>query len=68
MLTDAGRAARDDVELRTDVAASGLWASLGPEATSEVAALLRPVAEAVARSGLVPFPNPVGLGWPPPGA
>ncbi len=68
VLTDAGRAARDDVELRTDVAASDPWASLGAEATDEVSALLRPIAEAVAGAGVVPFPNPVGLGWPPPGA
>ena len=65
-LTDTGRAARDDVELRTDVAASGPWAALGAETTAEVTRLLRPVAEAVAASGVVPFPNPVGLGWPPP--
>jgi hypothetical protein len=33
---------------------------------TEAAALLRPIANAVAASGVVPFPNPVGLGWPPP--
>jgi hypothetical protein len=66
VLTDAGRAARDDVELRTDVAASGPWGALGDGGTREAAALLRPIAEAVAAAGVVPFPNPVGLGWPPP--
>jgi hypothetical protein len=65
-LTPAGHAARDDVERRTDEAASGPWRSLGGAASIEVAALLRPIANAVAASGVVPFPNPVGLGWPPP--
>jgi hypothetical protein len=39
---------------------------LGQAASTEVAALLRPISAAVAVSGIVPFPNPVGLGWPPP--
>jgi helix-turn-helix protein len=65
-LTPAGHAARDDVERRTDEAASGPWRALGTAASTEVAALLRPISTAVAASGVVPFPNPVGLGWPPP--
>ncbi len=65
-LTPAGHAARDEVERRTDEAASAPWRALGPAASTEVAALLRPIAAAVAASGVVPFPNPVGLGWPPP--
>jgi hypothetical protein len=65
-LRAAGHAARDEVERRTDEAASGPWRTLGPAASTEVAALLRPIAAAVAASGVVPFPNPVGLGWPPP--
>jgi hypothetical protein len=65
-LTTAGHAARDELERRTDEAASGPWRALGTTASIEVAALLRPVATAVAASGVVPFPNPVGLGWPPP--
>jgi hypothetical protein len=65
-LTDAGRAARGDVERRTDAAAAGPWRALGQERTARVAALLRPVADAVVASGWVPFPNPVGLPWPPP--
>src|SRR3954452_992025 len=35
VLTDAGRAARDDVELRTDLAASGPWTALGEGPTQE---------------------------------
>jgi hypothetical protein len=65
-LTQAGRAARDEVERRTDEAASAPWRALGQAASTQVAALLRPIATAVAASGVVPFPNPVGLGWPPP--
>jgi hypothetical protein len=64
-LTDVGRSARADVERRTDVAASAPWRTLGAERTARAAALLRPVADAVAASGVVPFPNPVGLTWPP---
>jgi hypothetical protein len=67
-LSGAGHAAREEVERRTDEAASGPWRALGPAASTEVAALLRPIAAAVAASGIVPFPNPVGLGWPPPGS
>ena len=67
-LTATGRAARDDIERRTDESASGPWRALGQDATTRVAALLRPLAFAVADSGAVPFPNPVGLGWPPPEA
>ena len=65
-LTAVGRAARDEVERHTDEAASGPWRTLGQHGSTEVAALLRPLADAVAASGVVPFPNPVGLGWPPP--
>jgi hypothetical protein len=65
-LTAAGRAGRDEVERHTDEAASGPWRALGQQGSTEVAALLRPVADAVVASGVVPFPNPVGLGWPPP--
>jgi beta-phosphoglucomutase-like phosphatase (HAD superfamily) len=59
-------AARDEIERRTDEAASAPWRALGDAGSIEVAALLRPIATAVAASGVVPFPNPVGLGWPPP--
>jgi hypothetical protein len=65
-LTDAGRAARADLERSTDLAASGPWRAIGAGATARLATLLRPFADAVAGSGVVPFPNPVGLTWPPP--
>jgi hypothetical protein len=65
-LTDAGRTARDEIERRTDLAASGPWEAIGEAATVRAAALLRPFAEAVAGSGVVPFHNPAGLTWPPP--
>lgn len=66
-LTDAGRAARDDIERRTDQAASGPWRAVGTETTDEAQALLREVADAVVASGVIPFPNPIGMTWPPPG-
>jgi hypothetical protein len=65
-LTDAGLAARGDLERATDLAASGPWKAIGEAATARVATQLRPFAHAVADSGVVPFPNPVGLTWPPP--
>jgi hypothetical protein len=65
-LTDTGRAARDEIERWTDAAASRPWHAIGDTATRRAAALLRPVADAVAASGVIPFPNPVGLSWPPP--
>ena len=67
-LTAAGRGARDEIERRTDAAASAPWRALGNAGTSRAAVLLRRVADAVAASGVVPFPNPVGLTWPPPQA
>jgi hypothetical protein len=65
-LTGAGRAVRDEIERRTDAAASAPWRALGDDGTARAAQLLRPVADAVAASRLIPFPNPVGLSWPPP--
>jgi hypothetical protein len=60
-LADEGRAARDQVEAATDRLAMEPWDHLGPEKTARVAELLTPVRAAVAASGIVPFPNPMGL-------
>jgi hypothetical protein len=65
-LTAAGHAVRYEIERRTDAAASGPWRAVGDVATSRAAAFLRRIADAVAASGIIPFPNPVGLTWPPP--
>lgn len=59
-ITDAGRSLRTHVELRTDQAS---WYSIertipDPEG---LARRLEPLADAVAGSGIIPFPNPMGL-------
>ncbi len=64
--TDAGRALHAAVEARTDAAAMRPWEHLGEEATRALVAQVRPWAEAVVSSGVVRFPNPMGL--PPLGA
>ncbi len=63
-LTREGERARIEIEAMTDAAASSPWDLLGPAATAELADLLRPVAVAVHRSGVLPMPNPIGM--PPP--
>jgi hypothetical protein len=63
-LTEAGAAARDDRERRTDELAMAPWRRLGPDGCARLLALLdEPVRLAVAGGG-VPFPNPVGLPAP----
>jgi len=62
--TDAGAAARAEIEAVTDRLAASPWERLGAAATEELGALLLPWATAVAGSGVVPVPNPIGL--PPP--
>jgi hypothetical protein len=59
--TAGGRAHHADVESRTDDAAMAPWRHLGEGATLELEATLRPWAELVGRSGVVRFPNPIGV-------
>lgn len=59
--TDAGRDLHREVETRTDQVAMGPWRVLGEDRTAQLERLLRPLAEAVSRSGVVRFPNPMGL-------
>jgi Helix-turn-helix family len=63
-LTAAGAAARDETERRTDEAAAGPWAALGPQRTGRLAALLTPLAQAVIDAQVFPVPNPVGVPAP----
>jgi hypothetical protein len=59
-LTAAGRALRVDVEATTDRLAEDVW----KDATADVdriIAILNPAAEAVSRSGMIRYPNPIGL-------
>lgn len=60
-LTADGRAARDDVEAVTDLAARRPWTALSDEELARVEELLTPLARAVWASGVVPASNPVGV-------
>jgi hypothetical protein len=62
-LTEAGRRAHADIEALTDRLATQPWDTLGPHLTAHALALIDPIARAVADSGLIPRPNPVGLVW-----
>jgi hypothetical protein len=63
-LTSRGRAARHDIERRTDTAAASPWDHLGPDSTERLARLITPLADAVHNAGIIPFPNPIGLSKP----
>ncbi|MFG3349120.1 hypothetical protein ACGF1Z_29185 [Streptomyces sp. NPDC048018] len=60
--TEAGRALRGEVELRTDELAAAPWAALGPEATARLADLLGGPWLAIIGSGLLPSENTLGIG------
>jgi hypothetical protein len=59
--TSAARSLHTAVEARTDELAMGAWRQLGEDRTAALHALLAPLADAVGRSGVVRFPNPIGL-------
>ncbi len=50
------------VENATDWAAARPWARLGPEASAEIANVVRPLAQACA--SVVPYPSPIGVPRP----
>jgi hypothetical protein len=60
-LTSEGHTARQVVEDETDAAAASPWEHLGPGRTDALAELLTPLTDAVRQSGILPFPNPIGL-------
>ncbi len=60
-LTDAGRALRVDVEAATDRLAGAPFAAWPAAARDRLIAALDPVATAVSRSGVIRYPNPIGL-------
>jgi helix-turn-helix protein len=60
--TGAGMALHRTIEDATDAAAARPWAEFGPERTSRVDEVLRPIAVACAAG--MPFPNPVGVPAP----
>jgi hypothetical protein len=63
-LTEAGRAARDAREQRTDELAMPPWAQLGPDGCDRLLELLDQPVRLVVEAGGIPFPNPVGLPAP----
>jgi hypothetical protein len=60
-LTASGRALRQAIEDATDRAAVEPWLALGADRTQALHDLLTPLAAAIRSSGLIPFPNPMGL-------
>ncbi len=60
-LTAAGRDLRAGVEAATDRAATRALAPLGTDGAEHLVRLLAGPATAIARSGVVPYPNPIGL-------
>jgi hypothetical protein len=60
-LTAAGRALRADIEAVTDRLAAAPFAPLPPARRDALIAALDPVATAVSRSGVLRYPNPIGL-------
>jgi hypothetical protein len=52
---------RAAIEARTDALASAPVDALGPDRFAEVCARLDPLVEAVTGTGLIPYPNPVGV-------
>jgi helix-turn-helix protein len=63
-LTQAGRAAREALEQRTDELAMAPWRQLGGDGCARLLELLDRPARLVVKGGGVPFPNPVGLPRP----
>ncbi len=61
--TDAGRSLRDSIELCTDQTDLAPWRALGADPTEHLHGLLRPLAKAVAESGVLPAVNPIGIRW-----
>jgi hypothetical protein len=60
-LTDHGRALREEVEATTDRLAMTLWSNTSRMYHDRLVELLTPAAEAVSRSGVIRYPNPIGL-------
>jgi hypothetical protein len=60
-LSQAGRAARDARERRTDELAMAPWRRLGEDGCTRLLGLLDQPVRLVVEGGGVPFPNPVGL-------
>jgi hypothetical protein len=64
-LTDAGRAARREIEELTDRLALGPYEALGAGRCDELVAALHGLAQRLVDTGGMPWPNPIGVPWPP---
>jgi hypothetical protein len=59
--TDRGRAARDEIEWRTDRLADQPWRALGPDRAQRLAELTRPLLGRAFESGLLPAQSTLGI-------
>jgi hypothetical protein len=59
--TREGRAAREEIETLTDRLCESATAALGYDELHEVTQTVVRLAQAVGRSGLIPYPNPTGV-------
>jgi hypothetical protein len=62
--TTSGATARREIEDLTDLLAAEPWERLGDASTEALRAVLTPMSSAIASSGAVPVPNPIGLPRP----
>ena len=63
-LTPQGRELRLGIERITDEVSMRPWGALGPDGAERVALLLGPPVRAILATGIIPFPNPMGLPEP----
>jgi hypothetical protein len=65
VLTEAGRALRQQVEDTTDRLAERGWSAFGDESAAELDRLIRPISGVIMASGAVPPDNPMAMRWEP---
>jgi hypothetical protein len=65
LLTTSGNEIRDAYESDTDRLAASPFATLGPDRTEELQAILRQLATAIVAAGGVPVERGLGSPWPP---
>ncbi|MEV8377658.1 hypothetical protein AB0P21_33275 [Kribbella sp. NPDC056861] len=61
VLTEAGRALRQEVEDTTDRLAEQGWAAFGDDNAAELDRLVRPISGAIMASGVIPDDNPMAM-------
>jgi hypothetical protein len=59
--TDAGRAARDGIEVATDALCRPLVEAVEPAAFDRALRMAVGLAATVAEAGVIPYPNPTGV-------